>query len=242
MKASAGSSPPSRIRGADQRLDDVADDIVAHRRAVVAGLLAEPDQRRNAECRGRSGRRSRAPPAHCSAATSCLRARSGSARRASARRPARGPGRRGIRAAHSCRGLALEWVNARSNSEVSLGSWPSVSRTKSAIALTDVDRLADAVAAKRREPGPRQPIIRAAVGRPEVEQPPADDILDGNEADPAFGHAEAAVEAVVAIVAHQEQMAGGDGDRAEIVGARDFDLVDDELGRARREASRDRSG
>ena len=49
MKRSAASSPPSSSKRADQRLDDVADDILALARAVLARLLAEPHQLGNAE-------------------------------------------------------------------------------------------------------------------------------------------------------------------------------------------------
>ena len=58
--------PAVEEQRADQRLDDVADDIVALARAVLARLLAEPDQRRNADLAADSRRRSRGRPSHCS--------------------------------------------------------------------------------------------------------------------------------------------------------------------------------
>ncbi len=49
MKRSAAFESAVEEKCADQRLDDVADDIVALAGAVLARLLAEPDERRNAE-------------------------------------------------------------------------------------------------------------------------------------------------------------------------------------------------
>ena len=49
MKRSATSMPPSRKQRTDQCLDDIADDILALAGPVLPRLLAEPDQRRNAD-------------------------------------------------------------------------------------------------------------------------------------------------------------------------------------------------
>ncbi len=72
------------IEGADQRLDHVAEDIVAVGRAVVAGLLAEPDPWPPTPIpRATSAQVSPRHERVEAAAKACPRARSGSARRAS---------------------------------------------------------------------------------------------------------------------------------------------------------------
>src|SRR5262245_11177716 len=129
----------------------------------------------------------------------------------------------------------LEWVSARSNNDRVLAAWPSCFRTKaatsSAIAAYRIT-VADTVAAKCGEPRPGQDPRCAPVGRPEGDRGPADEILDRDHADPALGRRKAAVEAVVAIVAHQEHMPGRDLDRREVVSRTSVDLVQDRVARA----------
>ena len=130
MKRSARFEPAVEEKRADQRLDDVADDIVALAGAVLAGLLAEPDERRNADLAADLG----ASFAVDQRVVALRQIAFGLVRitlvERARRSPCRARGRRGIPAARSCRAPTLEWVSASSNSARSFGSWPSLSRTK----------------------------------------------------------------------------------------------------------------
>ena len=122
---------------------------------------------------------------------------------------------------------------------------PSRSATNAAIApVIRVARIAvaDAIAAKCREPGPGLPPGRAPVGRPEGDAAPPDKILHRHHSDPAWACGEAAVEAVVAVVAHQEHVAARDFRCRKIVRGPVVDLVEHRVGRPTGQASRDSAG
>src|SRR5262249_21954552 len=86
--------------------------------------------------------------------------------------------------------------------------------------------IADAGCAKGAEPGPGLPIRSGSVGRPEGEDRAPDHIVDWHHPDATLGSAETAVEAVVAIVTHQENPARWNLDRAKVVGGPTLDLIE----------------
>src|SRR3954464_3756904 len=93
--------------------------------------------------------------------------------------------------------------------------------------LLGMERGAGAAAAERGEPADRVPIGRTAVEAEGDELGAAAEILPGNRAAEALlGEREAAVGAMVAIVAHQEDVAFGDGDLREIVALADIVTFD----------------
>src|SRR5436309_8619701 len=93
--------------------------------------------------------------------------------------------------------------------------------------LRDPDiAITDPAYAQCGEPGPGLEPRRAAVGRPEGEGRSADEILGRDHADAPLVGGESAVEAVVAIVAHQEQVTWRHTRLGEIISGPAVDLVE----------------
>src|SRR5690348_15385539 len=126
----------------------------------------------------------------------------------------------------------LEWVSASSNSRRSLGSWPSWRRTNAATSpfmrVSSV-AVADPARAQCGEPGPWLHPGCTPVGRPEGDQRPANQMVDRHHSDPPFIGGKPAVEAVVAVVAHQEEVAGRNRGWREVVGRPMIHLVEDRV-------------
>src|SRR5437868_11365715 len=86
--------------------------------------------------------------------------------------------------------------------------------------------VADAVRAKCSEPRPRLEPGRAAIRRPEGAARPAYQILCRHHANAPVKRRKAAVEAVVAVVAHQKYSSSGDFRLGEVVGRAMIDLIE----------------
>ena len=86
--------------------------------------------------------------------------------------------------------------------------------------------ISDSLGPERGEPSPWLEIRSTPVSRPKSNQSAPDQLLDRHHSDPALGGREAAVEAVVAIVAHQKDVACRDRGFRKVVRDPVIDLIE----------------